>query len=238
MNFRSLLTRIAHLWTLLRTQRRRLLWLLLLGIVVPWGIFLKASSEIEEEEGFYGDAQVLRWVHAHATPTLDALSLALTRLGGPLPMVALSLVLTGVLVWRKQRWYAWFFGVAVGGAAALNLLAKAILGRPRPAFWVSIAPETSSSFPSGHAMGSMALVLALGLLLAHRRWRVWLPGALFVFGVGFSRVYLGVHYPSDVLSGWLATVGWVTGVYVLPPPNRALAEPLTGPGPKRNLRPR
>lgn len=134
-------------------------------------------------------------------------------------MVMVAVLLTGGLVWRKQYRYASFFGLAVGGAA-LNLLAKAILGRPRPAFWASLAPETTYSFPSGHAMGSAAVVLALGLLLTRGRWRVWLPGALFVLGVGFSRVYLGVHYPSDVLSGWIAALGWVTGVYVLLLPNR------------------
>lgn len=209
--------RFPHFLTIFLAQRRRLLWPLLLGVVLPWGIFLKASSEIEEQEGFYGDAQLLHWVHAHATPVLDALCLGLTRMGGPVPMVSIGILLTGILIWQQQRRPAWFFGVAVAGAAALNLLAKALLGRPRPAFWVSLAPETSYSFPSGHAMGSAALVLALSLLLPSRRWRVWLPGAVFAFGVGFSRVYLGVHYPSDVLAGWLATVGWVTGVYMVLP---------------------
>jgi undecaprenyl-diphosphatase len=210
----------ARLLASLLVHRRHLLWLLLLGVVLPWGIFLKASSEIEEGEGFYGDLQILRWAHAHARPALDSLSLFFTHIGGPVPMVVGAGLFTGALVWRQLYRYAWFFGLAVGGAAVLNLLAKAILGRPRPAFWVSLAPETSYSFPSGHAMGSAAVVLALSLLLARRHWRVWLPGAVFVLGVGFSRVYLGVHYPSDVLSGWIAALGWVSGVYVLLPPNR------------------
>jgi undecaprenyl-diphosphatase len=209
----------SRLLALLRAHRHRLLWLLLLGVAVPWGIFLKASSEIEEGEGFYGDLPVLRWAHEHATPPLDSLNLFFSRIGGPWPMTAVSLLFTGGLLWRGQRRHAVFFGVAVLGAAALNLLAKGVLGRPRPAFWPSLAPETSFSFPSGHAMGSAALVLALGFLLAQRRWRVWGPGALFVLCVGFSRVYLGVHYPSDVLSGWIASLGWVTGVYILLPPN-------------------
>ncbi|MBF9144537.1 phosphatase PAP2 family protein [Hymenobacter properus] len=196
-----MLIRISQLFALLLAHKRRLLWLLLLGVVLPWGIFLKASSEIEEGEGFYGDLQLLRWAHAHTTPALDSFFLFCSAIGGPVPMTVAAVLFTGVLVWRRQPRYAWFFGLAVGGAAALNLLAKAILGRPRPAFWVSLAPETSFSFPSGHAMGSAAVVLALGLLLARGRWRVWLPGALFVLAVGFSRVYLGVHYPSDVLSG-------------------------------------
>ena len=202
-------------------RQRSGLWLRVLGVVIPWGIFLKASSEIEENEGFLGDDQVLRWVHGRATPALDTLNLWISHVGGPLPMSGVSLCIGGWLLWRRRHREARFLGAAVGGAALLNLLAKWVLGRPRPAFWGSLAPETSSSFPSGHAMGSAAWVLALGLLLARWRghWLAWGGGALFAAGVGFSRVYLGVHYPSDVLAGWVASVGWVTGLYLVLPPN-------------------
>lgn len=204
------------------TRYRRWGWPLLLGVVGPWGIFLKASSELQEGEGFYGDVAALRWVHAHATPALDTLNLLLSRLGGPLPMVGVTIGILGALWWRGRHRAAWFFGAATVGAAALNLLAKWILGRPRPAFWVSLAPEASSSFPSGHAMGSAALALALGVLLVRwrGRWLAWVVGGLFAVSVGFSRVYLGVHYPSDVLAGWLATIGWVTSVYLVLRPHR------------------
>ncbi len=196
---------------------RQLALLLVLGVVIPWGVFLKAASEIQEGEGFPGDRSILRGLHAHATPALDALNLALTRVGGPLPMAGLAVLIFGYLWRRRQHRRAWFFAAAVGGAAALNLVAKAVLGRVRPALWASLAPENSPSFPSGHAMGSMALVLAVGLLLARSRWRwlAWTLGPLFVAGVGISRMYLGVHYPSDVAAGWVASVGWVAGVYFL-----------------------
>ncbi|WP_210116310.1 phosphatase PAP2 family protein [Hymenobacter fodinae] len=198
-------------------QHRRLMVLLLIGVVLPWGIFLKASSEIREGEGFPGDQWTLQWLHTRATPALDQLFLLLTRLGGPPVMATLAGLIASLLIWRRQRRHAWFFSVAVGGAAALNIVAKLLLGRVRPALWVSLAPETTPSFPSGHAMGSAALVLTLGLLLARSRWRglLWGLGALFVLGVGVSRLYLGVHYPSDVLAGWIASVGWVSGVHLL-----------------------
>ena len=197
---------------------RQLLALLVLGVIVPWGIFLKAASEIREGEGFPGDQAILRGLHAHATPFLDALALGLTRVGGPLPMAGLAVLVVWHLWRRRQHRRAWFFGAALGGAMGLNLVAKAVLGRVRPALWASLAPENTPSFPSGHAMGSAALVLAVGLLLGRGRgalWVLWALGALFVLGVGLSRMYLGVHYPSDVVAGWVASVGWVLGVYFL-----------------------
>jgi len=211
------LSDLTHLLRHLLRQRRQVVVLLLLGIILPWSAFLKAASEIREREGFPGDQAFLRWLHAHATPPLDALNLLLTRVGGPQVMAVVTLLIAGFLFWRRSYHQAWFFSWAVGGAMVINLLAKALLGRVRPALWVSLAPETTPSFPSGHAMGSAAVVLALGLILAHspRRWLLWLPGALFVLGVGISRMYLGVHYPSDVLAGWIASVGWVTSVYLL-----------------------
>lgn len=71
-------------------------------------------------------------------------------------------------------------------------------------------------------MGSAALALALGVLLARwrGRWLAWVVGCTFAGSVGFSRVYLGVHYPSDVLAGWLATMGWLTSVYLVWRPRR------------------
>jgi membrane-associated phospholipid phosphatase len=99
----------------------------------------------------------------------------------------------------------------------LNLLAKSAFARVRPDFWVSLLPETTFSFPSGHAMQSMAVVAGLVALTWRGRWRwpVALIGLCVVFLVGLSRIYLGVHYPSDILAGWTAALAWVIGLSVL-----------------------
>ena len=197
--------------------RRALVWLLLLGFVAPWLVFIKIAEEVWEKEGFPGDHYLLEALHQHATPTLDWLARALSAAGGPSAMLALTAALLAALWALGRRLDAAFFLTAVGGAMVLNVLVKMAFGRARPALWATLDPAPFYSFPSGHAMGSAALAVTLGFLVANRRgrWPVWVLSGLFLLGVGWSRVYLGVHFPSDVLAGWLGSAGWVSGLHLL-----------------------
>ena len=213
MDFASFLLTFRHG---LRVHKMHLL-ALLLGLVLPWLIFVNVAEDIWEHGGFIGDKQILNFLHAHAAPWLDRLALAFTATGNPLPMSIAALLITlGLAVWGR-RLQAWFFGLSVGGAMGLNLLVKLLFARPRPTLWLSIKPADYYSFPSGHAMGAAAVVTALGFLVWQHRgqWQAWTLGTLFVLGVGWSRMYLGVHYPSDVLAGWTGSVGWVAALHVL-----------------------
>ncbi|MBC6989666.1 phosphatase PAP2 family protein [Hymenobacter sp. BT491] len=194
-----------------------LLALLVLGIAAPWFIFVEVAEDIWESGGFIGDQPILQWLHRQESPALDKLAVALTTVGGPEVMTIIAGVIALSLLVRHYRMQALFFTLSVGGAVVLNVLAKTIFGRPRPALWVSIAPAKFYSFPSGHAMGSAALAAALAFLLWRSPWRwvVGMAGGLFALGVGLSRMYLGVHYPSDVLAGWVCSVGWVAGLHLL-----------------------
>jgi membrane-associated phospholipid phosphatase len=210
----------SSLWGLARLlwhRHRRLLLALLLGFVGPWFIFVRVAREIWEDQGFPGDQLILQFLHAHGSSGQDALALWLARAGGPLwaPVVP-ALILLGLLLARQKRAAA-FFGLAVIGSGLLNLFAKYLLARTRPTLWESIAPETSYSFPSGHAMAAAALAAAVAVLLWPSRGR-WLAiglGAAWALSMGWSRTYLGVHYPSDVLAGWLGSLGWVGGLHLL-----------------------
>ncbi|MBF9142279.1 phosphatase PAP2 family protein [Hymenobacter properus] len=207
-------------WLRLRHALRAhklLLLALLAGLVLPWVVFVNVAEDIWESGGFVGDKAILEFWHAHATPALDRLALAFTAAGDPLPMSLLALATTLALARWGRRPQAWFFALSVGGAMLLNLLVKVLFARPRPALWVSLKPAFYYSFPSGHAMGAAAVVTALGFLLKRHRYRglVWGLGLLFALGVGWSRLYLGVHYPSDVLAGWTGSVGWVAGLHLL-----------------------
>ena len=107
--------------------------------------------------------------------------------------------------------------VAIAGATLLNLLLKATFSRPRPDVFPWLVPHAGqSSFPSGHAMTSTVAYLTIAYLVARLQPSAALRhltlafAALVIFSVGLSRVYLGVHYPSDVMAGWVAGVAWAS----------------------------
>jgi len=179
-----------------------------------WG-FGGLAGELREGEIFPFDRPVLEALHAMATPARDQFFLLVSRLGfaqGVVPFDALLIVT--LLVIRRFR-EATFAALAIIGSLLLNVGAKHYFGRVRPAFWQSLAPETTFSFPSGHAMGSMTLAAVCVLLAWKSRWRwpVLAAAVVAVVLVGLSRMYLGVHYPSDILAGWTAALAWTVGVY-------------------------
>ncbi|WDZ95802.1 phosphatase PAP2 family protein [Herbaspirillum sp. WKF16] len=151
--------------------------------------------------------------HAHACPLLDQVMVAITHMGSALVLAPLEIVFLCWLLGRRRTAIAIFLAAAVGGGAALNSVFKGVFLRSRPELWGTLVSEHSYSFPSGHAMHTMALFVALAFAFrneARGRWHFPFGlGLVFVFLVGFSRVYLGVHYPSDVLAGWMAAIAWV-----------------------------
>lgn len=196
------------------TARRGWLAALFGGILFPLAVFGLLANEVWEREGFGWDNALLLAIHAHATHALDAIMLVVTNATAPLALSPIIGVGVLLLLWRGQRRAAGFMVVATGGSALLNVGAKLLFARARPALWPSVRGETDYSFPSGHAMGSMALVVTVLALLWMTRWR-WpalVIGGGFVVLVGISRVYLGAHFPSDVVAGWVAAFAWVTGV--------------------------
>lgn len=128
-------------------------------------LFGVLAEDVIDSEGFFFDDPLLLYAHGLATAGRDAFMLLISRLGyqwGVIPATAASLLW---LLFRRRRLDSIFFGLAVIGAALLNQTAKFFFGRARPKLWPSVAPEPTFSFPSGHAMGSTALVAALVVLL-------------------------------------------------------------------------
>lgn len=189
----------------------------LLALGLPWLLFVRLAHEVWKGEGLPGDHLLLTLLHAHASPAQDAAAVWLSRAGGPLGASLLAgAPALGLLVVRRYSALR-FFALAVVGAGLLNMTAKLLLTRPRPALWSVLHPELSYSFPSGHAMAAAALAAAIGFLLWPTRWR-WAAlgvGATWALSMGWARTYLGVHYPSDVLAGWLGSIGWVSGLHLV-----------------------
>ena len=146
---------------------------------------------------------------------LDMAVIVLTQLGGAV-FVTGSTSITALWLWlmRQQR-RAVFLVSSVAGAALLNILLKSLFQRERPLD--QLISVEGYSFPSGHAMSSMALSLALVIICwrTKMRWVIVGLAVVYVLVVGFSRVYLNVHYVSDVLAGWVFSGLWVYLIYRL-----------------------
>jgi membrane-associated phospholipid phosphatase len=214
---------------------RMALWFFCL-LLPLWG-FAALVGEYHEKAVFPFDAPILNGLHKWATPRLDRFFILMTRLGYMRGVVPLDVMLLVFLALRRRFRDGLFFGIAVSGSAILNIAAKNYFARARPDLWVSLMPETTYSFPSGHAMGSITLAFATILLCWPTRWRwpVVFGAFVFVLLIGISRVYLGVHYPSDIVAGWTAALAWTMGMYLLvdqkappPPPSAASSRDTVG----------
>lgn len=201
--------------TRLLTKHRLHLVKLFFGVLIPLLIFGKLVEDVWDDGGFDWDIPLLLFIHSYATPDRDAVVVFITRLGSIRMMLLFAAAIFLILLKLKQQRKALFFLLAAGGAILINVLAKLFFHRARPTLWMSPAPEEDYSFPSGHAMGTMAVISALVILTWSTRWRwlILILAGLFVLAVGLSRVYLGVHFPSDIIAGWSASLAWVTGVY-------------------------
>jgi undecaprenyl-diphosphatase len=161
------------------------------------------------------DSAVLSFMVGHRYPLLTALMIGITNAGGTLAMTVVATLTTGWLAWRRQWAGAALVAVAGLGSAILVPLTKNLIGRLRPTGH-QLVVQTNQAFPSGHALGSITVigvVTAVALTMTHaRRTRAILVTAatVFVILVGLSRLYLGVHWATDVLGGWLLGGAWLT----------------------------
>lgn len=191
-------------------------FLLAVGIVGLFGclVILGVLGEIvARQEADALDTFATPFVHGLASPPLDALMNAATFLGSDPIIVPLALAVSIALLWFGRRREGLFVLAVLGGSVLVNLAMKLFFHRPRPVLaWAHVLPDYS--FPSGHSMNSLALGLALGLVV----WRMlgprWGIGALVVailasFTIGISRIYLGYHYLTDVVGGFAAAILWV-----------------------------
>jgi undecaprenyl-diphosphatase len=151
---------------------------------------------------------------AHHTATLDTVMLEITSLGTGIAVLMIVAVAALFLVLTTHRYSAMLLIAAAGGGIVLNNVLKLGFDRPRPDIFLPEVHTVSSSFPSGHAMSAAIVystVAYLAARLLRRRWaRFLVMSAAFalIALISISRLYLGVHYPSDVIAGVLIGLGW------------------------------
>lgn len=204
-----------------------LMLIVLVGGGLAIGVAHAAAEVYEQVVGQSGlaalDQPVLTWAVTTRTPQRDAALTAFTDVGGPVGGAVLSVLVLGVLLLWWRRWTPlWILGPALLGSVALTRVGKELTGRARPPRSLAVPPyEVSASFPSGHTLNATVLAgltAYLILIVARRAWVGALGLAVtatYAVAMGLSRVWLGHHWLTDVIAGWLLGLAWVVGVVTL-----------------------
>jgi membrane-associated phospholipid phosphatase len=190
-----------------------LISLICLGIFT-WG-FVSIVEEWKENEIAGFDNVVFDVVHAFVSPKLTILMTSITFLGGVKWLSICTIGVVIVLLFMKKYPLALFVALTVGLGACFNWLLKWIFKRDRPDI-EALIEQGGYSFPSGHSMGSFIFYGSVAFMLFRAfdrkvyKWISVICFSLLILFIGISRVYLGVHFPSDIIGGFSAGGGWLT----------------------------
>jgi undecaprenyl-diphosphatase len=177
------------------------------------------AEEVRHGETASFDLAVRSWIHQFASPAMTRAMTVISMLGYK---ILIAELLGAIIVFLCLRWRraAGWLAITMAGELALDLALKYAFHRPRPQVFFGAEPH-SYSFPSGHALSSFCFYVVMAGLIAARvrslalRIAAGVLAAVLVIAIGISRVYLGMHYPSDVLGGYLAAAVWVSAMLVL-----------------------
>lgn len=186
-----------------------------LGALIGFGAF---AEEVLEGETQAFDEAVLRWLDGSRTGWLDVVMLEVTALANAGTVIVVVL-LAAVFLWQTgHRFSVYLLAIAVLGGQIVNIALKEVFGRPRPTVVQATTEVVTASFPSGHAMAATiaygTVAYLVGRLEPTRALRAttWSVAVFLILLIGLSRMYLGVHYPTDIVAGFVAGLGWTAFV--------------------------
>jgi undecaprenyl-diphosphatase len=212
-----------------RLKRRELAWLFVgLGACVLLLAFIYLAGEVTEGDTLAFDTRILQALRDPQDPSrpigprwLESSLLDLTALGGPTVLGLVVCAVVGFLLLQARYHTALFVGITAFSGEIVDKAMKHAFSRPRPTVVPHLRDVFSTSFPSGHAMESAIVFLTLGAVLMHvaesRLTKIYCLGiaVLLTVVVGASRVYLGVHYPTDVIGGWIIGFVWASVCWLI-----------------------
>lgn len=181
-------------------------------------LFAMLAEEMLEGDTRQFDNAVRLFVHAHSSADITTLMRFLSVVGSPLVVTLFSVAACVALWFAGHPRRAILIAVTAGGGSLLMWILKTAFHRHRPEPFFDTRLPISYSFPSGHAMLSFCLCLSAAALFAVNRKSLAVRAVIWIFwvslslAIGYSRIYLGVHYPSDVLAGYLAALVWSLAV--------------------------
>jgi undecaprenyl-diphosphatase len=189
----------------------------LLSLVALW-IFAGITEDVVHHDPLTKfDLTVTTWIRAHATPLGDRIFTVVSAIGSPVAMAAIGAIGALMLLVRRNWLVLTAWLAAFGGAGVLTLILKNIIKRPRPVGAEEYLAGMTFSFPSGHALGSLVgygmLAYVIGSMWVEStraRVRLTIATAVLVLAIGISRLYLGVHYFSDVVAGYAVGILWLS----------------------------
>lgn len=193
----------------------------IVALVVAVGLFLAIAEDVTTSDPLVLlDTRIATWLHAHASPGLTKFFLLVTYIHGLVPICVFAMILASALAWQRDWNGVLRLGLVVPGGLILNSLLKQVYHRTRPSFDEPLLTLTTFSFPSGHTAGAVLFYGMLAAVIMSRlesrgaRAACVLLAALLVALVSLSRMYLGVHYLSDVLAAACASVAWLIFCFV------------------------
>lgn len=191
------------------------------GFALAAGVLLLAGWLVTGPGRSYAaaiDGPIRASIRQIQSPLWTSLFLTVTKLGSTLYLAVIGSVIGIAFLYLRMFRPFMIFVITMAGQAILHNGAKFLIARPRPSAMLNYPPIESFSFPSGHALSALCLYASVAWLTTNRlensalKAGIWMITLLLVLLIGLSRVYIGIHYPTDVLVGWIAAAIWTAAV--------------------------